>query len=209
MKRSLWLVLLVVAAAMAIQLSPPLGALLIFDRGAIGAGEHWRLVTASAVHFSWMHLLGDAAVLLAAGWMLRERPRAEVIALLLGSAVAGSAAVLLFSPELRWYGGLSGVAHAMVVYVALLGMREHGTHRWLACLTLFVVASKLMLDAGTVRLLAGAHLGSPVVVAEMSHRGAVAFAVLLSILTVADHAEGHGARLQRALEPHPRPHART
>ena len=173
--------LILVAVAVIAQLSPALGAALIFDRAAIDAGEYWRIATGSLVHFSWAHLAGDAMVLVVASWLLDERPGAEVAALLLGAAAASGLAVLIFAPELRWYGGLSGLAHGAVVYVALGAARECGWRRALSCLTLIIIASKLALDAGGVRVVSGSHLGAPVVVADMSHRGGIAYALVFFV----------------------------
>ena len=216
-----------IALALVVQLSPALGAALIFDRAAVGAGEYWRIATASLVHFSWAHLAGDTLVLVVAGWLLEERHAAEIAALLVGASVASGLAVLAFAPELRWYGGLSGIAHAAVVYVALLGVRGGGRRRALSCLALIIIATKLASDAGRVRLIDASHLGAPVTVANVSHLGAVAYALGLCAcvtmwaraherprdagraLTVADHAEGDGAGFQGAGDPHPRADVRA
>jgi rhomboid family GlyGly-CTERM serine protease len=182
-----------IVLAIVVQLSPALGALLIFDRAAVGAGEYWRIATASLVHFSFGHLASDALVLIIAGWLLEERPTAEVVALLVGASAASGLAVLLFAPELRWYGGLSGVAHAAVVYLALHGARGRGSRRVLSYLTLIVIAAKLASGAAGVRWMEASHLGAQVVVAEMSHLGAVAYALIL-FASVALRARAHVAR---------------
>lgn len=99
--------------------------------------------------------------------------------LLIGAMTASGFTVLLFAPELRWYGGLSGVAHAVVVYGALNGSRHRGRRSTLSCAVLAIVAAKLVIDAESVRHLAGSHDGAPIVVARASHLGAVAYSIAL------------------------------
>ena len=105
-----------------------------------------------------------------------------MLALLLGAAAAGGLAVLRWSPELRWYGGLSGVAHAVVVYAALRALTRRDAPplaRAASATALAAVAAKLLVDAAVVRHLAATYGGAPVVVAGVAHRAAAAFAVAL------------------------------
>ncbi|HLI68097.1 MAG TPA: rhomboid family intramembrane serine protease [Caulobacteraceae bacterium] len=74
-----------------------LGAL---DRNlALGSDEWWRIVTAPFLHASMAHVLGNAAVLLAVGWMLEHLiGRAWLALTFLVSALGGAAAALLLNP---------------------------------------------------------------------------------------------------------------
>lgn len=100
-----------------------------YDRLAIMQGEYWRLLTAHLTHLGWSHLLLNLAglfvlwalvgdVLSRSGWLL----------LLFVSALTISAGLWLFDPQLRWYVGLSGVLHGILLGGALLltlsGSRE-------------------------------------------------------------------------------------
>lgn len=194
----------VVIAAIA-QLSPALRSALIFDRDAVTQGEIWRVATASLVHFSWWHLGGDAAVLIPACWLMRERRLSEVLMLIVGASIAGAVFVLQFSPELRWYGGLSAVDHAVVAYAALLALGRRGSGRILAAAALLVLGARLGVDTAHVRELAIADRG-PVVVAAMSHLGAVVFAAVMAaarrLWMLVDHPERRDGLLRIAGDPH-------
>lgn len=168
-----------VLVAAIVQLSPDLRAALIFDRDAVAQGEGWRMLTATLVHFSWAHLAGDAAVLIPACWLLRDRRGSEVLALFVGASIVGALFVMQLSPELRWYGGLSAVAHAIVVYAALDALGRSGTGRVLAAAALAILAVKLGIDASSARHLSAVEHGVPVLVASMSHLGAVIYAAIL------------------------------
>ena len=225
--------LLVVAASVVVRLSPPLGVALVYDRVAIAGGQYWRLLTSNLVHFSWLHLAGDAVMLVVAGWLLDGARRRVVVALYGGAALSGSLAVYAFAPELRWYGGLSGVAHAAVVYAALCGVFGIGRGgRVLSTVALMLVAAKIAVDARVPRLVPGVSDATPVVVAHVSHLGAVAVAIALFAGTMftkrfgrgrptavalgdeasgleVDHAKRQRVRLEWARDPHPVPDVRT
>jgi rhomboid family GlyGly-CTERM serine protease len=173
--------------------------MLIYERSAVDGGEYWRLFTSSLVHFSWAHLAGDAAVVLLAGSLLSGRRASEVWTLVGGAALAAGVAVLLLAPGLARYGGLSGIAHAVVVYGALGGVVRPGWRRVPAVLVVAIVAGKLALDASVVRPMSASYAGATVVVASASHLGAVAFAVLF----FAAGAAVRDVRRSRRTPPHP------
>lgn len=195
-----------VAIASVVQLSPTLRSALIFDHGAVARGEVWRILTASLVHYSWSHLAGDAAVLIPAFWLMRTRRAAEIVALAVGASIAGAVFVFQFSPELRWYGGLSAVDHAAVAYAALLALGRRGSGRVLAAAALVVLGVKLGVDTVRVRELAALAHGVPVVVATASHLGAVVFAAVMFVARrlwmFVDHPERGDGLLRVARDPH-------
>jgi rhomboid family GlyGly-CTERM serine protease len=195
-----------VAVAAIVQLSPALRSALIFDRDAVAQGDIWRVATASLVHFSWMHLAGDAAVLIPACWLLRERRISEALILVMGASIAGAVFVWQFSPDLRWYGGLSAVDHALVAYAALIALGTRGTGRILAAAALVVLGVKVGVDTVRVRELAGVADRGHVVVATMSHLGAVVFAAVMAAASrlwmLVDHPKRRDRLLRIAGDPH-------
>lgn len=85
---------------------------------ALALAQPWRMVTAAWVHWSERHLMMNAAgcVLMAwLGWRAELGARA-VYAWLLAWPLTQLG--LLAQPELRHYGGLSGVLHAAAAIVA-------------------------------------------------------------------------------------------
>lgn len=108
-----------------------------YDRLAIMQGEYWRLLTAHLTHLGWPHLLLNLAGLILL-WMLLGDVLNSTgwILLLIVSALAISAGLWLFDPQLRWYVGLSGVLHGILLGGALLlalsGSRE-GSYLLLIC----------------------------------------------------------------------------
>lgn len=90
----------------------PVLATLRFERGAIAAGEAWRLLSGHFVHLGWRHGLADAAGL-ALLWALfaRALPARDWGWVLSGSLLAIDAGLWWLTPGLQWYVGLSGLLH--------------------------------------------------------------------------------------------------
>jgi rhomboid family GlyGly-CTERM serine protease len=134
------------ACAVAAYLSPSLGAILIYDRPAILAGELWRLITGHWVHFSASHLLFDVVVFGASGWLIESRGYRYFPALCGVAASSIGLAMLAALPGMAQYGGLSGVAMASTVYLALHGRREASPWRWICAGILALGIGKLLAD---------------------------------------------------------------
>lgn len=90
--------------------------LLRFERSAIQAGEIWRLLTAHLTHLGWSHLMLNLAGLLLV-WLLcgNSLPVRLWWVVLVVCALGVSLGLLLFDPSLKWYVGLSGVLHGLLV----------------------------------------------------------------------------------------------
>ncbi|HEX6929954.1 MAG TPA: rhombosortase [Gammaproteobacteria bacterium] len=87
-----------------------------YERAAVLSGEWWRLATGNVVHLGVPHLLLNLAGLVLIGWIFGPGLRArQWLWLLLASGVGISAGFLLLEPQLRWYVGLSGVLHGLLL----------------------------------------------------------------------------------------------
>jgi rhomboid family GlyGly-CTERM serine protease len=94
--------------------------LLRYDRQGLQAGELWRLVTAHLAHLGTSHgimnLLALAVLAALFGDLLTAR------SWLLGSLVSVAAidvGLWWLEPQVRWYVGLSGVLHGLIVLGAV------------------------------------------------------------------------------------------
>jgi rhomboid family GlyGly-CTERM serine protease len=136
------------ASAIGVALVPALQRVLVLDRDAVAAGELWRVATGSLVHFSTSHLLYDLAVVVLVSALL-ERRGWPVAPIVLASATAIGAAVLMFTPEISRYGGLSGVACTLVALYALDCLTVRGAARGAGVLVLVLSAVKLAWEMGS------------------------------------------------------------
>ncbi len=129
----------IATAAQALELV----TVLRYDRGAIAAGEVWRVLTGHLVHLNGMHLVLNAVglALVSALVGMHLRLPAWGLALLISAATV-SAGLWLGTPELAWYVGLSGVLHGLLAAGALVGLTER-RERLFTGLVLAVVAAKL------------------------------------------------------------------
>lgn len=86
-----------------------------YDRGAMLAGEAWRLLTGHLVHADAMHLGWNLlGVLIVALLFARDYSWRQWSMVLLVSTVATDLGFLLFEPQLEWYVGFSGVLHGLM-----------------------------------------------------------------------------------------------
>lgn len=97
---------------------PDVSAVLALDREALHAGEFWRLWTGHLVHLDTTHALINLAALAAlilVASRLRQLPALLASTLLLMPLL--SVVLLLTTPGLQWYVGLSGLLHGWVAWL--------------------------------------------------------------------------------------------
>jgi len=86
-----------------------------FERGAVLAGEAWRLVTGHLVHADLAHLGWNLLGLLIVTLLFaRDYTGRQWLAILLCSTASTDLGFLLLEPQLEWYIGFSGVLHGLM-----------------------------------------------------------------------------------------------
>jgi rhomboid family GlyGly-CTERM serine protease len=108
----------------------------------LAASQPWRAFSAAFVHYSALHLAGNAAglALAAALGVAARTPWRQALAWL--AAWPLTQLGLLLQPDLAHYGGLSGVVHAGVAIVCVHLL--FAGHRWLGGAMLAGVLLKVM-----------------------------------------------------------------
>lgn len=215
--------LLVAGAAVAVYTVPGLREALIYDRELIAHGEWWRLVTGNFVHHSSRHLGYDLLAFLIAGALIEIRRLPGFAVLCLAAGIAVGAVVYILEPGMRYYGGLSGIVTAAVVYLCLWGLTETGWWRWLCAGVLSLMTVKIGVELALNQSLLDTGGQHPFVPVPLSHAAGVASAVLLFVATgtltrtLSRRRRGNviingkpvavewTARAQRALESRPAP----
>jgi rhomboid family GlyGly-CTERM serine protease len=153
----------VVALSVLVHLVPG-AALLAYDRNAILGGEWWRMVTGHWVHFSTQHFVYDTAAFGIAGWMIEDRGCKNFGWLCVLAILVISTSMMIFEPRLQMCGGLSGLATAAVVFLALEGSEDEGGWQWMCRAALLLCAAKLLFEliAGRFLLLQAPDSLAPV-----------------------------------------------
>ncbi len=146
MKRVPFLTMVAALLAMAVYEWPGAREFCVLDRGAFLHGEWWRAFTAQLVHFSPSHLWLNAAVFLVAGGIIEAQSRRTFLALFVSASIAISGAVLMFAPEFQFYGGLSGVATAMLFLIAIQCAAGRGVMRVCGILAISAMLAKLVFE---------------------------------------------------------------
>lgn len=117
---------------------PSVFEFLALDRGAVRAGEAWRLWSGHLAHLDVRHAaLNLIALAVLAGIALRIRQLPALLGASLVLMPAISLGLLLAVPGLQWYVGLSGLLHG---WAAWLLVRLGG---WIAATGFLLFAVKL------------------------------------------------------------------
>jgi len=122
-----WKVPLVVAliCVVAAVLGDDAQEVLRYDRAAIADGQYWRLLSGHFSHLGYSHLLLNLSGLVLV-WLLVGRlyttPQWLLVAVV--SVVAMDAGFWFIDANLRWYVGLSGMLHGLLLAGAIGGIRS-------------------------------------------------------------------------------------
>lgn len=109
-----------------------------YQRQELQRGEWWRLLSAHFVHLDLEHaLLNGLGLVLMWALFARDYPPLRWLAIYVGSALAVSAGLWLFDPQLDWYVGASGALHGVMAAGTLAHLRRRDLDGWV--LALFVV----------------------------------------------------------------------
>lgn len=149
---------------------------------ALARAEPWRAWTAVFVHYSDLHLAANLAGSLAvAAWGAVARvPGRSVIAWLIAWPLVQWG--LAMQPELRHYGGLSGVLHAGVAVVAVhLACSGSCAQRRIAVAVLAVLVGKLLSETPWAGPLSHPP-GWDIAVAPAAHVSGVLAGTIVSVL---------------------------
>lgn len=175
--------LLLAGGAAVVFFWPVLSGLLIYDRTAIADGEWWRLLSGNLVHYSALHFVYNVAAVLVAGTLVELRGYSRLWLVCLVAAAAIGAAIYTMNPELRYFGGLSGIATAVIVYLCLNGLTETGAWRTLCRATLALVSAKIVAEVIFDASLMPYGEPQPFVPVPLSHAVGAIAALLVFLLT--------------------------
>jgi len=105
--------------------------LLQYDRDAILNGEVWRLLTGNFLHLGVMHLLLNLAGLVLIWMFFGARfNHGQWIVIVLVTALATGAGLLMLTPSVGWYVGLSGALHGYFVAGCMAEIRLKLREGW-------------------------------------------------------------------------------
>jgi rhomboid family GlyGly-CTERM serine protease len=103
--------------------APGLTGLLQYDRGAVAAGQVWRLLTWHWTHWSTDHLFWDGLAFVVLGVCCERLGRGRTLACLGLAVLTVSAATLAARPDLNLCRGLSGIDAALFGLASVLAVR--------------------------------------------------------------------------------------
>jgi len=109
----------------------PVRRMLRYDRRAVLDGEPWRLVTGNFVHLGLGHLLEDCAGLVLLWLLFRDvLPGWRMPGLVLAGSLAVGLGLLVGSPGVGWYVGISGALDTLWAVGAIALLRRRDRFGW-------------------------------------------------------------------------------
>ena len=178
-----YLIISILVVCMLAQLSLLLGTdWFQYARPEIEAGQWWRFVTGNLIHLNWRHFLMNALALVVIYLLFPNtlRPITLFLVLLL-SSLAVTFGLWLFSPQVYWYVGLSGVLHGTLVVLLILDYINSKSNLNIGIM--LIVVAKLLWE-GFWGPLPGSEstAGGPVVVAAHFHGALGGLLIAVSFL---------------------------
>jgi rhomboid family GlyGly-CTERM serine protease len=169
--------LVALALILAPEFAPGAQESLSYQRAGLEHGQWWRLLTGHFVHLDLEHaVLNGLGLVLMWALFARDYPPARWLAIYLGAALAVSAGLWMFNPEIAWYVGASGALHGVMTAGTLAHLRRGDLDGWI--LAVFIVA-KLAYEQFSGAL---PFAGSPDTVVDAHLYGAVG-GLALALLT--------------------------
>jgi GlpG protein len=127
----------------------------------LAGGQWWRLVTPIFIHFGFVHLAFNAAVVVEFGRRIERGAGSLALLLLtLSIAIVSDVAQFAFTHQ-PLFGGLSGVAYGLVAYVVVRGRFDRAERVWyvIPSFTVAVVAMLLVMSSGVTEWF-GLHIAN-------------------------------------------------
>lgn len=123
-RRAPCVTLLLTLTAALIHLSFSLRLQLLYDRSALIQHDLWRLLTCHWVHLSWDHLFWSAMTFLGLGSVCEMMDRNKFLVTVGISALLIPISIWWGMPDLKIYGGLSGLDCALYALLMVLLIRR-------------------------------------------------------------------------------------
>ncbi len=119
-----WRVPIGLAGLLALLQTTGLRHALEYRRAAVLRGQVWRLLSGNLVHLGWAHLARDiAGLFLIWGLVAQSLDRRSWLWVSCVSGLAVGLGLLVFSPRIEWYVGISGVLFGLFCAGALGELR--------------------------------------------------------------------------------------
>ncbi|MBT2968460.1 MAG: rhombosortase [gamma proteobacterium symbiont of Ctena orbiculata] len=150
-----------------------------YHRIGLADGDWWRILTAHLTHLGWGHLSMNLCGLWLIWYLFPAiQPALRCLILLLFLMLGTALGLWLFSPEVIWYRGLSGILHGLLVWALLEQLRKAQV---ISLIILPLVILKLIWEQWQGPLAGSESLAAGSVIVDAHLYGAVSGVILWGI----------------------------
>ncbi len=153
-----------------------------FDRDAIAQGNWWLLLSGNFVHIGFNHLLLNIAGLWLIYFLLWSNYNTtNWLFILVLSSMGVGLGLYALNPELRWYVGLSGTLHGLIIAGAIADCRRYPKT---GALLLILVSGKLAWEQFFGALPGSAEVAGGNVIVDSHFYGAITGAICTLMIAI-------------------------
>ena len=159
--------------------------LLRYENSMAQTGEWWRLLSGNFVHLGWAHLVMNLAALWILVFIFQQVVKPIILLACLPLGLGISLGMLMFTPDVTWSVGLSGMLHGFVVMGALVLYRSRPVFAsiLLICVTLKILWEQFFADAYTMEAMIGGK-----VIYDGHLYGAITGVIITAVLVLTSYA---------------------
>lgn len=118
------LIIILMISFLLMLLPESIRELLYLDIAQIKKAHYWRLISGHFVHYSWAHWAVNAAGIIIYLLFFQRQNKPLLFFTLCFLIVFISAGLIMYSRQLTWYAGLSGVLTGLFAYSAITHFRR-------------------------------------------------------------------------------------
>ncbi len=151
-----------------------------YERDLLRSGEWWRLLSGHFVHLSWAHLSLNLAGFWLIAFLYGQRIKPiYLLATIFLIALGISIGLLIFSPGVDWYVGLSGVLHGLIIIGALKNL---SAEPWPSTFILVGIFSKIIWEQLYAKENAMEHIIGGNIIYDAHFYGAIAGTIIICVI---------------------------
>ena len=160
-----------------------------YERDLLSSAEWWRLLSGHFVHLSWAHLSLNVVGFWLIAFLYGQKVNPVcLLSIIFLIALSISIGLLVFTPEVNWYVGFSGVLHGLIIIGAL---KNFSDEPWPSGLILIGVFSKIIWEQLYAEENAMKHIIGGNVIYDAHFYGAISGTTIICVMYILNARQGN------------------